>query len=220
MSRAAILGLYVGRAQPLPEDGRSSGIIKHRIDGPVAVTELGLMGDQQADLRVHGGPEKALHQFSRSSYDRLAAVFAEQSGQLVPGSIGENISTEHFDESSVCIGDVFALGSARVQVSQPRSPCWKIDARYGREGICAAVAKHGIAGWYYRVLDGGRVQVGDALALLERNPKPLSLADFHRLARTHRPSPADLFEVADTPGLNPQWGERIRARARWLQDQA
>ncbi|MGQ0698034.1 MAG: MOSC domain-containing protein [Panacagrimonas sp.] len=209
-------GLYAGQVQPMPDDGRPTGIFKRLVEGSVRIRPEGLEGDAQGDRRVHGGIEKAVHQFAVSNYARLAEQFPERAQAFVPGAIGENLSTADLDESSVCIGDVFALGTARIQLNQPRTPCWKIDARFGLEGITAFVAKQGIAGWYYRVLEPGTVEIGDELRLLDRSAETLTLRQLHQLARTHRPPLDELLRAAKLPGLAPTWAEKFQARARWL----
>lgn len=215
-----LTGLYVGRARVLPGDSRISGIFKHPVVGPLALTREGFEGDEQADRRVHGGPEKAVHHFPARNHARLAARFAEVAAAFVPGAIGENLSTADWDESDVCVGDVFALGGARLQLSQPRRPCWKIDARFGCEGIAAYVEQEGIAGWYYRVLEPGTVRVGDVLRRVGRTPGAPSLRELHDLMRAHRPPAEALLRAASSPGLAEALAERLRARARWLQDHA
>lgn len=215
---ATITGLYRGRAQILPGDSRRSAIFKQPVAGPVRVSTLGLDGDEQADRRVHGGPDKALHHYPAAHYAPLRAQFQALSAAFVPGSIGENLSTETFDDRSACIGDVYALGSARVQLCQPRTPCWKIDARYGQEGIAQFIEQQALAGWYYRVLAEGVVALGDALVLIERAPDALTLHAFNALWRAHRPPARLLLQAAQQPGLSAAWCDRLRARARWLQD--
>jgi MOSC domain-containing protein YiiM len=201
----------------MPGDGRPTAIFKRPVSGRMRIGFEGLEADAQADRRVHGGPEKALHHFPLENHRRLAAQFPEQAAQFVAGGIGENFSTEGCDEDTVCIGDVYALGGARIQLCQPRSPCWKIDAKFGREGITRHIAEQGIAGWYYRVLAPGEVQVGDTLTLLERNAEALSLRALHALVREHRPALEALRRVAATPGLNPSWQGKLLARAEWLE---
>jgi MOSC domain-containing protein YiiM len=213
-----LLGLYAGTVQPMPGDGRPTGIFKQAVTAPMALGVEGLAGDAQGDRRVHGGPDKALHQFPRPNYARLAEQFPELAAAFVPGSIGENLSVADLDDSQVCIGDVFTLGSARIQLCQPRSPCWKIDSRYGLEGIALFIEKQGLAGWYYRVLEPGTVAPGDTLSLVDRNPQALSLAQFTSLARAHRPHVVDLLRAAALPGLAPGWAQRFRQRAGWLHD--
>ena len=214
--KSAILGIYGGQVQPMPDDGRPTAIFKRPLAGPARIGPEGLADDAQADRVHHGGPEKALHHFPLENHHHLAQRFPELAGQFVSGGIGENLSTEGLDEAAVCIGDVYACGSARIQLSQPRTPCWKIDAKFGREGITRYIADQGISGWYYRVLAPGAVQPGDVLELLERNADPVSLAEFHQLRQVHRPSREALQRAADTPGLNPEWRRRLLERIAWL----
>ncbi|TDU28680.1 MOSC domain-containing protein YiiM [Panacagrimonas perspica] len=215
-----ITAIYTGRVQLMPGDSRTTGIFKHAVTGPLQVGVEGLEGDQQADRRVHGGPEKALHHFPVANYRRLADRFPDLAAAFVPGALGENITTPDLDEGDVFIGDTFAFGSARIQLSQPRRPCWKIDARFGLEGIALFIEAHGLAGWYYRVLEPGTVRSGDELKLLDRHPESLSLREFHVLAHAHRPTVAELMRLAHLAGLEPSWAERFRARALWLHHNA
>jgi len=211
-----VLGLFAGRVQAMPGDGRPTAIFKQPVSGRVAIGREGLQGDSQADRRVHGGPEKALHHYPQENLQRLAKAFPEIASQLQAGALGENISTRGAEESAVCIGDVFALGSARVQLCQPRTPCWKIEARHGIEGMTRYIAEHGICGWYYRVLAPGEVQSGDDLELIERAAAPISLRQFWDAVGTHRPSIEQLTQLIDTPALNEQWRNRLLQRRSWL----
>ncbi|MDP1610119.1 MAG: MOSC domain-containing protein [Sulfuritalea sp.] len=123
-----VAGLYAGQVAQLAGDSRSSAIVKTAVSGPRLLTVEGLAGDAQADRRAHGGGGKALHHYPAEHYARLAAAFPEAQ-HLAPGGLGENLSTRGVTEEDICIGDVFRLGGARIQVSQPRTPCWKIDRR-------------------------------------------------------------------------------------------
>lgn len=209
-------GLFAGRVQPMPDDGRPTAIFKQPVPGRMQVGVEGLVGDAQADRRVHGGPEKALHHFPQETYAVLAEAFPEQRAAFVAGSIGENFSTTGLSEDTVYIGDVFAIGTARVQLAQPRTPCWKIDARFGADGITRFVAEHGIAGWYYRVVEPGEVGVGDGLELIDRHPDAPSLRAFWNLLREHRPKRESLLRLSATPGLTPAWRDKLVDRAGWL----
>ena len=215
-----VIAFFAGSVRAMPGDGRPTGIFKLPVEGVVRIGVEGLIGDAQADRRVHGGPEKAVHHFPLENHRRLAAQFVEQAAGFVASGLGENIATEGMTEDNVCIGDVYEVGSVRLQVSQPRSPCWKIDARHGREGITRYIAEHGIAGWYYRVLQTGEAQAGNALRLVQRNPQPVSLSDWWTLSRTPRPPLPVLQGVADTPGLTPAYREKILQRIAWLQRNA
>ncbi|MDK9724095.1 MAG: MOSC domain-containing protein [Sterolibacteriaceae bacterium MAG5] len=216
----AVVTLFTGGIRPLPPENQPTGMFKDERFEPVWAGLEGFAGDAQADRRVHGGPEKALHQYSAENYARLAAAFPEAASLLVPGSLGENISVPGWTEADVCIGDVFRLGDARIQVSQPRSPCWKIDRRYGVEGMTQFIDREGVTGWYFRVVEEGEAAPGCAFELLERTAPDASIARLWRLWREHRPDPADLDALAATPGLSPNWVKKLADRAAWLRTNA
>lgn len=211
--------IYAGSVRAMPEDGRPTGIFKTPLSGEVEIGVEGITVDAQADRRVHGGPEKAVHHFPARNYARFAQAFPALAGALVPGSIGENLATADWAEEDVCIGDVFALGTVRLQLNQPRSPCWKIDARYGVDGLARFVAEHGLAGWYYRVLEAGRCRAGDVLQLIERQRDPVSLREYWALRQTHRPDLAVLQKLVDAPGLAPDKRAGWQQRLDWLRAQ-
>lgn len=213
-------GVYAGRVQPMPGDGRPTGIFKTPVSGPVHVGLEGLDIDAQADRRVHGGPDKAVHHFPAKNLALLRAAFPEAAAQLVPGSLGENLSTSEWDEADVCIGDVLRAGSVLLQLCQPRSPCWKIDARFGVDGMTRYVAERGIAGWYYRVLQPGSLQAGDTLVLEQRHPDAVSLREYWKLHAAPRPDLADVRRVVEAPGLAADKRARWQQRLEWLQRNA
>lgn len=211
-----ITALYSGAVQAMPDDGRPTAIFKQPRQDVVAIGLEGLLGDAQADRRVHGGPEKAVHHFPAEHYRQFAAAFQPARGAFAPGNIGENLSSEGLDESAVCIGDVYAFGSARLQISQPRTPCWKIDARFGLDGLSALIEQRGLAGWYYRVLQPGLAQAGEPLQLIERNADPVSLHEIWQLKHSTRPPLAALERLLATPGFNVQQAQRWQQRLDWL----
>lgn len=210
--------LFTGGLTRIDDHGQSTGIYKQAISGPVHLGFEGLAGDVQADRRVHGGPEKAVHHYAVENYRRLADYRPEIAAQLVAGSIGENLSASGFDEHTVSIGDIFRLGKARLQVSQPRSPCWKIDHRYGSNGVARTIAESGLTGWYYRVLEVATVASGDELALIDRLPDAVSLAELWQMWTTHRPDPAALERLCAAPGLTAGWQRKLIDRLSWLRD--
>ena len=211
--------LYIGTIALLPGRGRSTGMFKHAVDMPIELGREGFIGDQQADRTVHGGPEKAVHLYPAEHYAQLATRFPDAAAALVPGSLGENISCTGFTEADICLGDVFQLGTARLQLSQPRNPCWKIDARFGCDGMAAFIAESGLAGWYWRVLQPGRVAPGDCLRHVDRPPATMSLARAQAIWRIHRPPLADLECLAASPALAPAWRQKIVDRVQWLRRQ-
>lgn len=208
--------IFTGSITRIDDEGQSTGIYKQLREGSLVLGEMGLEGDMQADRRVHGGPEKAVHHYPAGNYQKLAAAFPAIAEQFIPGSLGENISTAGFDENTVCIGDIFSLGEARLQISQPRSPCWKIDHRYATPGVARHVAEHGITGWYYRVLAGGRVKSGDFLCLEERLEGAVFLNELWTVWNEHRPALEALRRFAEAPGLTPGWRKKLLERSNWL----
>ncbi len=210
------LTLYTGRVAPLPGSGRPTAFLKTTVTLPIALGAEGFAGDEQADRSVHGGPEKAVHLFPREHYARLAQRFPEAATRLLPGSMGENLSAAGFTESEVCPGDIFALGETRLQLTQPRSPCWKIDARFGVEGLAAFIAAEGICGWYARVLTPGWVRDSDALHRVERDPTAPTLAEALTACREHRPPLDALARIVRVAGIAAGWRKKITDRIHWL----
>lgn len=204
--------LFLGGIRPLLPENRPTGIFKHELLMPAWLGREGLAGDAQADRRVHGGPDKALHQFPQAHYARLGEIFPEARELLLSGSIGENLSVPGWDETNVCIGDRFRLGDAIVEVSQPRSPCWKIESRYGVEGMARWMEETGSVGWYFRVVDEGSVEPGCTLELLARPSPDVTVARLLTTWSEHRPTPESLLELAQTPGLSDNWTYKLRKR--------
>lgn len=213
---AADVTLFVGTPRRIDDEGQFSAIWKQPVAGPVRITKEGLAGDAQADRRVHGGPEKAVHHYAGENYQKLAQRFPAIAGALIAGSIGENVSTFGVDESSVCIGDIFRLGSALLQVSQPRRPCWKIDARYGVSGLTAFIVESGHTGWYYRVLEEGEATPGACCEHVDRPAGAVTLATMWTVWHRHRPDADRLRAIAGAPGLTPAWVKKIDDRLAWL----
>lgn len=208
--------IFLGGIRPLPPDNQPTGIFKQEVLMPVWVGREGLAGDAQADRRVHGGPEKALHQYAIANYARLVTAFPDAAKLLIPGSIGENLSAPDWDETNIAIGDVFRLGDSIIQVSQPRSPCWKIDNRFSIEGMAQFIAEQRITGWYFRVLEEGAVEPGSDFERIQRNGCPVSIAELLSLWAEHRPDPDLLVEVSRTQGLTDTWVSKLKDRAARL----
>lgn len=208
--------VFVGKVRLLSIEGERSGIVKSPAAGPVMLTPTGLEGDEQADLRHHGGLEKALHHYPVEHYAVLAAEWPQCAAALGAGFLGENISTHGLTEHDICIGDVLRIGDARVQVSQTRSPCWKIDLRLKVDGASRFVEAAGITGWYYRVLQPGAIAAGDEIEVLERLNPWLTLTAYWDAVTAHRPDPELLARIAASPGLAADKAQRWRERAAWL----
>lgn len=164
--------LSAGAPAPLGPRGALSAIRKRPIEGPWTITAEGLMGDAQADRVNHGGLEKALHHYPRDHYATWARELPSLAEALaVVPAFGENISTIGLTEADVCIGDVFRIGGVTLQIAQGRQPCWKLNARFGIEDMAVRVQRTGRTGWYYRVVEPGRIVPGDGLQHIDR-PRP------------------------------------------------
>ncbi len=212
----AQVSIFTGSVSSLPESGRLTGMYKTLVSGPVELGYEGFVGDQQADRRVHGGPEKAVHLYPARHYQKLAARFPGAAALLVPGVLGENLSTEDLDEGDVRIGDIWQLGTAQLQVCQPRNPCWKIDERCASEGMAVYIDQHALTGWYWRVVQPGRVAPGASLDLVTPATNALTLRAAMALWREHRPDLQALEQLAHSPGIASGWQEKILRRLNYL----
>jgi MOSC domain-containing protein YiiM len=169
-----IVSVQVGMPQrlgdPTSTDAAESlwftSIFKSKVDGPVRLDKRNLAGDAQADLRVHGGPDKAVYAYCAEHYPKWRKELGIPEFEF--GALGENFTVTGADEDGVCIGDVHEIGSARLQVSQPRSPCWKLARKWQRSDLPKRLVMTGRSGWYYRVLQEGIVETGNELRLVER----------------------------------------------------
>lgn len=200
-----VLSVQVGRVAPLGPQGVPSGFVKTGVSGPVEVRRLGLEGDEQADLTVHGGPDKAVYCYPSEHYPAWIAEAARHQGELRPGGFGENLTTSGLDESSVAIGDVLAIGSAEVQVTQPRQPCFKLGLRFRDNAMGRAMLQSGRTGWYLRVLKEGRLGEGDAIRPVRRPNPSWTIERFNGLLRRRDAGEAELEELAGLEGLAEVW---------------
>lgn len=146
----------------------TTGFFKEPIQGPAEVGSLGIDGDGQADLKHHGGVDKALLAYSANHYP----CWKEELEFDFPyGAFAENLSIENLSEQNVCIGDHWKIGKTVLEVSQPRKPCWKLSRRWGNNSLPKHVVRTGRSGWYLRVLDGGTIEQGDKV-ILQSRPQP------------------------------------------------
>lgn len=162
-----------------------TGIHKQPVAGAVRVNKLGLAGDEQADLSVHGGLSKAVYAYPSEHYafwaaQRLAALKREQ--PLAPGSMGENLTLQGVLEQDVWVGDRLHVGSAILQVSEPRRPCYKFNAKMGFSHALKMMVQSGYSGFYLRVVEDGEIAAGDAIALVAGR-REVSIAQINEQRR-------------------------------------
>jgi MOSC domain-containing protein YiiM len=196
---ARIDELFLGPARPLARPGHpdvASGIAKLPQAEPVRLTAAGLDGDEQGDPVWHGGPEKALHHYAAEHYPLWRTRYPDSLVPLQPGAFGENVSSTGMTERTVCIGDIYRIGGALVQVSQGRQPCWRLNRRLGSDDAALAMQTAGCTGWYYRVLEEGMLARHDPIVLVERPCPAWPLARL--IAALY---PAD----RDAPMLQDEW---------------
>lgn len=169
--------LLIGRAIPFGPNGEPSAIGKQCVTVPLHLSVSGFLGDEQGDPIHHGGPDKALHHYPGEHYAfwrrELPHVAAER---FSTGGFGENLATVGLTEQSVCVGDIFRFGSALIQVSQARQPCWKLNIRFGVPNMAQRVQESARTGWYYRVLESGDVVPESEMHLIDRPHQDWPLA--------------------------------------------
>lgn len=197
-------------APDLMDQEWTSGIFKLPVTGQVEVTPTGLLGDGQADLRVHGGPDKAINAYPA---DHLAAWRTELGVDFPPGGFGENFTTSGARESDVCIGDIFRVGGILVQVTQPRQPCWKLARRWRIKELAALVEQTGRTGWYFRVLESGTVAASAEFVLVERPYPQWSVAEANRVMHHGKADWAAAAELAACTALSASWQATLTRRA-------
>lgn len=171
----------------------ATGIHKQPVQGTVAVNKLGLEGDEQADLTVHGGLNKAVYAYPSEHYpfwiaQRLAALKRDE--PLPPGSMGENLTVQGVLESDVWIGDRLHIGSTVLEVTEPRSPCFKFNAKMGFSHAMKMMVQAGNSGFYLRVVQTGALQAGNPITLVP-GPRETSIAQINERRRKGRQR--DLF---------------------------
>ncbi len=205
-----LLAVNVGAAVPYARGSRS-GIDKQRVPDRVHVSALGLAGDEQGDLRVHGGPDKAVHHYAHEHYAAWEAEIGPHPLLQTSAAFGENLSTRGMTEHDVCIGDRFRVGEALLEVTQARQPCWKLDERFGHRGMARRVQQSGRTGWYYRVLEEGDVWAGAPMERVARPYPEWSLARLLDLLYLPCLDPVQLRAARALP-LPPSWQRLVDHR--------
>ena len=184
-----------------------TGMCKQPVSGEIILSRHGFEGDGVGDLRHHGGEDKAVCAYSLDHYPYWASTL---SIMMPVAAFGENLSVEGLQEAEVRIGDVYRIGTAVVQVSQPRQPCNTLAARYGREDLIKLVQDSGRTGFYFRVLTEGRVQAGDAVVLIEQDGRGVTVSFANRIFHHDWRNRAGLEKVLSVPALSDSWKRSIR----------
>ena len=207
-----IISLNVGRPRLVERNGEvvSTGIFKEPVTGRVMMRTLNLDGDRQADLSVHGGPQKAVYGYPSEHYDFWKRELPDM--DLPWGVFGENFTTEGMFETELNIGDKFRIGSAEVMITQPRMPCYKLGIRFGRADIIKRFLVSERSGFYFSVLKEGDVGAGDEFELMEKNAAAVRVVDVTRLYRSEKDNVELMRRAIATEALPDSWREYFLKR--------
>lgn len=204
--------ICAGRAASL-RNGKRSAIAKAALDGPVEIGPRGIAGDEQVNRRHHGFPAMAVHLYPADHYAWLRDLFGHRPALAGPGSMGENLFINGIDESMAYIGDRYRLGSAILEVSQPRQPCATIERHLGRKGIVKAIVQSGRCGIFFRVIEPGLAEAGDILNPIERGETGWTVRRaFHLVYGGGKPARSELEELACLPRVSDRLIRDIRRK--------
>jgi MOSC domain-containing protein YiiM len=192
----------------------TTGFFKMPVEGRVFADTTNLAGDLQADLKNHGGVDKAVLAYSADHYPNWREEL--RMPEMPHGAFGENLTIGGLSEESVCIGDVFRIGTAIFEVSQPRQPCWKLARRWRMHELTALVVRNGRTGWYLRVLQRGWIEAGMPFALMERPNPAWPISRAHSVLHHCKNDVRLALELACVPELADSWVKELRERAERL----
>ena len=208
----SVLSVNVGLPREVLWRGKpvTTGIWKEPVAGRVRLRRLNLDGDRQADLRVHGGQDKAVYAYPSEFYELWSRERPEL--ELGPGTFGENLTLEGLLDDDVSVGDRFQIGTAELVVTQPRLPCFKLGLRMGRDEFVTEFLERGLLGFYLAVAREGAVAAGDAIVELQRDPRRFGVTEVARLYATDRDDVETMRLAADHAALPESWREYFRKR--------
>lgn len=212
---SSIAAVRVGAVRAHAWEGREvlSGAVKQPVDGPVLLGPSGLTGDEQADKVNHGGPDKAVLLYPQHHYPRWRA---EQGLELPDGALFENLTLADVggtgpDESTVVLGEVWRIGAAVVEMTQPRSPCWKLARRWGIPDMVVRVQDTGWSGWYARVLEPGQVCAGDSVEVVSKPSEP-TMREVARVMNIDKRDLAAARALLNSQHLPARWRQKLIRR--------
>ncbi len=209
-----VLSVNLARARSIEYRGEThqTGIFKTPAHGPVTLTRMGVTGDRVCDLLNHGGADKAVYAFALDHYDHWRSQLGKPG--LGPGAFGENLTMAGLDEAAICIGDQLSLGTALLEVSQPRVPCFKLGVALGDDRAPALFTRHFHTGVYFRVVREGEVSEGDGGVITYSHPERISVYSLFRAFydRDYPDREALMARARSLPELASEWQGKLRTR--------
>ncbi|MCR8980687.1 MOSC domain-containing protein [Brevibacillus laterosporus] len=206
-----ILSVNVGQPQVLPykEQEVVTSICKEPVTGPLYLSKTQLQGDAQADLKYHGGVDKAVCVYASEHYP----YWEKTLGRSLPVSaFGENLTIEGLLEDEVCIGDIYQIGGAVVQVTQPRQPCHKLAKRYDVIDLAVQVQTTGYTGFYLRVLQEGEISQEDIMTLVEKDPHGVTIAFANQIMHHDKKNKQAIKRILMVEALSASWRQSFTKR--------
>lgn len=218
LTRGTVLSVNVGGIRDFDHRGQpaKSGIWKSPVEGRVAARGVNLAGDDQADRRVHGGPDKAVYAYANED----ARWWGEHLGRaLAPGEFGQNLDVDGIDVTGALVGERWEIGSCALEVSEPRIPCWRLAVRMSDDQFPRRFTEAGRPGTYLRIVQEGDLGVGDEVRVVDRPRHDLTIGDFFRIFTIDRGELRRLIDVAQvSPGWK-EWAEQQLARQKGRDDE-
>ena len=207
-----VLFLNVGKPRLMVYKGATinTGIFKTPVSGRVALRTLNLDGDRQADLSVHGDPNKAVYGYPSEHYDFWRKELPD--AKFPSGAFGENFTMDGLNEDDLHIGDRFRIGSAVIVVRQPRMPCYKLAAKFQRDDMVERFLRSGRSGFYFSVEQEGEVGEGDAFKALSHEPTAITITEMNMLFFRDKYNCDLLQKAIATPALPEDWREYFLPR--------
>jgi len=190
----------------------STGIFKQPVSGTIKLRKLNLDGDRQADLSVHGGPNKAVYGYPSEHYEYWRKELPNM--EFPWGVFGENLTTAGLTEEGLHVGDKLRVGTALLMVTQPRVPCFKLGIRFGRDDMIKRFLASGLSGFYFAVVEEGELAAGSEIEIVHRDPEKVTVGDIHRLY-SHKSSDPDLLRRALRVQALPEgWREALAEKVK------
>ena len=209
-----ILSINVSLPEEIDFEGQkvTTGIFKEPIEGRIMLRTLNLDGDKQADLTVHGGPDKAVYAYPIEHYEFWHKVYPDM--EMPNGMFGENFTIEGLMESEVSVGDAFEIGSSKVIATQPRMPCYKLGVKFGRMDVLKKFLASGRSGIYFKVLKEGQVGAGDSIVRIKNDTNRVGIGDIVRLYASDREDINTMRRAVKVEALPEGWRDYFLEQIR------